>query len=203
MILFPNIYEHIPPIWVRCHNSELPAAWKSWWDGWKKDLQPDLVRRNLFFCNWLNAPPPSYLHFFPYNNISRKLRWLRFSKTWEKQIHRKCKETPLSLSLCRFRSEVATSHQDVTILRQVGTHPVSQWCITLWQGHVVLQTKSGIYPAGHKESLFSNGIQEWCRAIISEPGLKSEKPKCKCLSAYWLSLKELQAHVMQNQLLGD
>lgn len=32
-------------------------------------------------------------------------------------------DSTLSLSLCRFRSEVATSHQDVTILRQVGTHP--------------------------------------------------------------------------------
>lgn len=31
-----------------------------------------------------------------------------------------------ALAPCRFQSEVATSHQDVTILRQVGTYPSFQ-----------------------------------------------------------------------------
>lgn len=47
-----------------------------------------------------------------------------FSKTWKNKFTENAGRLhSLSLSLCRFRSEVATSHQDVTILRQVGTHP--------------------------------------------------------------------------------
>lgn len=80
-----------------------------------------------------------------------------------------------TLPPCRLQGEVATSHQDVTILRQVW-HPLRFPSDTsLWQGHVVLQTKSGIYPAGHKQSSFSNDIQEGCRAILSEPGVEFRK----------------------------
>lgn len=88
-----------------------------------------------------------------------------------------------TLSPCRFQGEVATSHQDVTILQQVWHPPWFPSDTSLWQGHVVLQTKSGIYPAGHKQSSSSGGSQEGCRAIISERELNLEKPSVsQCIS---------------------
>lgn len=70
----------------------------------------------------------------------------------------------------RFHTEVATSHQDVTILQQVWHPPWFPSDTSLWQDYVVLQTKSGIYPAGHKLRSFSNGFQERWRPLLQSQG---------------------------------
>lgn len=86
-----------------------------------------------------------------------------------------------TLRLCRFHSEVATSHQDVTILRQVGTHPGFQVMHHSDRATLFCRQRVAFTQQATSKAYF----QMASRAIISEPGLKSEKPKYKCSSAYW------------------
>ena len=132
--VFPNVHRHIHlSEHPDCHNSELPAAWKLWWDGWKSFNKIWLEEKPLFLlvkCTaTLHSPPNSpHLH---YNNVSRRVcTWLRFLWNLEKQIHRKCKETPLSLSVgfaVRLRHPIRMwQYSD-----RLAPTPVSKWCITL------------------------------------------------------------------------
>lgn len=106
-----------------CHNSELPAAWKSRCDGWKSFNKIWLEEKPLFLvvkCTaTLHSPPtPSPLQQCQQEGLHLTQISLKPGKTNSQKM-----QGDSTLSLCRFRSEVATSHQDVTILRQVGTHP--------------------------------------------------------------------------------
>lgn len=156
-----------PPIWPhRLSRLRAPSSFSESHGGMeKRDLIRSGEKRNLLF--WLRMSPQALsagdLHL---TRVSLKSR-----RTNSQEM-----QGDSTLPPCRFRGEVATSHQDVTILQQIWHPPWFPSDTSLWQGHVVLQTKSGIYPAGHKQSSSSNGSREGCRAITSEAGLNSENP---------------------------
>ena len=119
---FPRVHGCIhlsdPP---DCHNSELPAVWKSWWDRWERSNKVWLEEKSLFLVKCATtlprpaAPPPQHCQ-----QEGLHLTWISLKPEWTNSQEMQGDST---LPPCRFQGEVATSHQDVTILRQVGTHP--------------------------------------------------------------------------------
>lgn len=114
-------------------------------------------------------------HSQSYEGTGRGIKQKRNSPFWVRAMPAGPDPTQLSLKFrrtdtrnwkghllapCSSQGKVATPHQDMMTLKQVWHPPRFPSDTSPWQGHVVLETKNGIYPAGHKQSSFSNEIQE-------------------------------------------